>query len=403
MAKVRFTDADVQKLDVKAEAYLHGDPLLSGHFVRVLPSGTKSFVVVARNGEGKQQWRSVGRFQPLGSIKESTEIEKARERAREAIEAIRKGHEPPSVEPYRKVADDWLKRHVKAKGLRAGVEYRRYLDKHVLPVWGSREFKSIRRHDVAKLLDQIEDKAGPVAADNVLKVIRSIANWYAARHEDYSSPIITGMRRSNPGERARDRILNDDELRAVWRVAESNGAFGALVRLLLLTAQRREKVVAMRWDEISIDGVWSIPSEKREKGNGGELKLPPTAVEIVKSRTRMGSNPYVFAAARGTSHMTGFAKMKMGFDAKLPEVAPWRLHDLRRTARSLMSRAGVRPDIGERVLGHAIGGVAGVYDRHTYDEQKADALLKLADLIQRIVAEDGESPQCSKQQQALNL
>jgi integrase len=114
-----------------------------------------------------------------------------------------------------------------------------------------KDFESIRRSDVATLLDGIEDSSGPVAADFTLKIVSGICNWYATRHENYSSPIVRGMRRSNQKERARDRILNDDELRAVWKRAEANGTFGGLVRLLLLTGQRKDKVAKLRWDDIT--------------------------------------------------------------------------------------------------------------------------------------------------------
>jgi integrase len=189
------------------------------------------------------------------------------------------------------------------------------------------------------------------------------------------------MRRSNPKERSRDRILNDDELRAVWK--QANGSFGAFVRLLLLTGQRREKVAAMRWQDIGIDGTWSIPAEDREKGNANRLALPEVALDIIKAQPRFASNPHVFAG-RCDSHFSGYSKSKAAFDAKVP-IAPWKLHDLRRTARSLMARAGVRPDIAERVLGHVIRGVEGIYDRHSYREEKAQALRALAGLVLNIV------------------
>jgi integrase len=98
---------------------------------------------------------------------------------------------------------------------------------------------------------------------------------------------------------------------------------------------------------------------------------------------RFADNAFVFAG-RGTSHMAYSGNPKAAFDAKLPDMPPWTLHDLRRTARSLMSRAGVRPDIAERVLGHNIKGVEGIYDRHQYMDEKADALAKLATLIDSI-------------------
>ena len=131
------------------------------------------------------------------------------------------------------------------------------------------------------------------------------------------------------------------------------------------------------------DGVWTIPSEDREKGHAVELVLPEAALAIIRERPSFAGNPYVFAG-RGGSHISGYSKAKAALDAKVKNVAPWRLHDLRRTARSLMARAGVRPDIAERVLGHAIQGVGGVYDRHDYVAQKAEALKRLAHLLRNV-------------------
>jgi integrase len=139
----------------------------------------------------------------------------------------------------------------------------------------------------------------------------------------------------------------------------------------------------MKWDDVSIDGAWTIATENREKGNAGVLVLPEKATEIIRSLPRFQSNPYVFAG-RGSSHYNGFSKGKSEFSGKI-KVAPWTLHDLRRTARSLMSRAVVRPDVAERVLGHARGGVEGIYDRHAYREEKANALKALAGLIENIL------------------
>src|SRR5262249_34693778 len=146
----------------------------------------------------------------------------------------------------------------------------------------------------------------------------------------------------------------------------------------------RDKVVSMKWDDISIDGMWTIPTAPREKGTAGELELPPAALDIVRAQPHLGDNPYVLAG-RGNGHINGYSKAKRQFDAKLPDIPQWQLHDLRRTARSLMAWAGVRPDIAERVMGHAIAGVQGIYDRHGYRAEKADALRRLAALIDGIV------------------
>jgi integrase len=192
------------------------------------------------------------------------------------------------------------------------------------------------------------------------------------------------MRRSSPTERARDRILSDDELRAIWKQAEANGTFGGFVRLLLLTGQRKDKVVKLEWDDI-VDGTWKIKTEPREKGNAGELVLPQIAVDIINAQPRLAGNPYVFPGRESGSPMVGFGNRKECFCAKLPSMPQWGLHDLRRTARSLMSRAGVSDTVAERILGHVQPGVQGIYNRHEYREEKAHALRALAALIDNIV------------------
>jgi len=132
----------------------------------------------------------------------------------------------------------------------------------------------------------------------------------------------------------------------------------------------------MRWEDLDLEaGVWTIPNEGRQKGTGGELLLPEMALDIIKTTPRF-VGPWVFPG-RGENHFKSYKH--------LDENDGWTLHDLRRTARSLMSRAKVQPHIAERVLGHAIGGVEGVYDRHSYREDKADALKRLAQQIMDIV------------------
>ena len=126
-----------------------------------------------------------------------------------------------------------------------------------------------------------------------------------------------------------------------------------------------------------------IPAEAREKVNAGELKLPKLALDVIEAQPRQKENPFVFAG-RGKKAFNSFSDGKEDLQAAAP-LAPWVIHDLRRTARSLMARAGVRSDIAERALGHVIPGVEGVYDRHAYFEEKAAALEALAALVARIL------------------
>lgn len=365
------------------------DPDTRGLFLRIMPSGHKSYTIVARNPAGKQVWAVVGNCDDIT-------LEDARTKAREGVKRIKAGEVPfPKAEPtaapdtFQDVHDNFITRHVEKKALRSAAETKRIFNVYVLPKWGQRAFTSIKRSDVAKLLDEIEDNNGPVMADRTLAALSKMFNWYATRDDDYVSPVVKGMRRA--GNRARERILSDDEIRLIWKAADADGSrFGAFLKMCLLTAQRRAKVAAMNRNDISKCGVWTIPAEAREKASAGELTLSPAALAIIEAQPKVEGNPHVFPG-RDKKPMHPGDKLKKDFSAAMQKrnggkaVADWTIHDLRRTAKSLMARAGVLPHISERVLGHAIAGVEGVYDRHSYAEEKAEALRKLAGLVELIV------------------
>jgi integrase len=152
------------------------------------------------------------------------------------------------------------------------------------------------------------------------------------------------------------------------------------------TGQRRDKLHTLRWDDLDANGVWTIATAPREKGNPGKLKLPKVALDIIQAQPRFVGNPYVFAGRNsGPAAAFGAGQYKVAFD-RLCGVKNWRVHGLRRTARSLMARAGVQAEIAERVLGHAQGELIEIYDRHDYAVEMATALEKLAALIDRIVS-----------------
>lgn len=375
-----LTDKGVAALKPRDKQYAFPDPQLPGHYVRVTPTGNKSFVAVARDPRGKQVWTTIGSASLIG-------IEEARTKAREVIKRVKGGQDRDGPKNFEVTANEWLKRHVDANGLRDAKEICRVLGKHLMPVWGGREFESIRRGDVASLLDAVEDKSGARTADKVLEIMSGVSHWYEKRHEDYTSPIVRGMKRYLTKDHRRDRILSDDEIRTLWAAADKANGYGVLVRLLLLTGQRLSKVVAMRWEDISPDGTWTIPAERREKQNAKELVLPQLALDIINAQPRLASNPYVIPG-RDRGHLSKFTSRPFKAATNFEN---FRLHDLRRTARSLMSRAGVSPHIAERVLGHAINGVEGTYDRHGYLEEKAHALRALASLVQSILSDQPDS------------
>ena len=390
MPKKRLTEEGVAKLKPPAKGQLDFyDVVMPRLVLRVNYGGAKVwralYYLHRLDKDGKKV--SIPTTFKLGQYRH-LKLKEAREKARQFLADPEKALTQADAGTFKDIAENFLKRHVEKNKLRSQGEIVRCLNKYVYPHWQHRAFREIKRGDVANLMDVIEDQHGPRQADVVLSIIRRIMNWYATRDNDYASCIVKGMKRAN-GNGGRKRILDDEELRALWAACEGMGQFGAYVKTLLLTAQRRRKVATMQWSDL-VDGEWRIASAEREKTNAGTLKLPAVVLDILNAQPRLAGNPFVFVGSRrgrrrsGPAAYNGFSEDKAQLDGKLP-LPHWTLHDLRRTARSLMSRAGVRPDIGERVLGHAIRGVERVYDRHAYSEEKADALLRLARLVETII------------------
>ena len=283
-----------------------------------------------------------------------------------------------------------------ASGLRSKDQIEATLKRLVYPKFGARQIDSILRSEIVRLLDKIEDEHGPVMADRVLAHVRKIMNWAATRSDDFRSPIVRGMARTKPGERTRERVLTDDELRAIWKAAEDfTGAFAFMVRYILLTATRRNEAARMPDTELSgtvtdvtvedetrIGNDWIIPAARYKTKLDHVIPLSKAARDLLASIPRIEGMPYYFTT--GTEPISGFSKFKEDFD-KVCGVTEWTLHDFRRTARSLMSRAGVDADHAERCLGHVIGGVRGTYDRHAYYDEKKRAFELLAAQIDRIL------------------
>ncbi len=366
-----------------------GDPESRGLCVRITPAGGRSWLAMARDPDGKQVWATLGDAMTM-------EVTEARERAREVIQRIKEGKlakaEPEAPpETFETVAERFLTRWVKKGGkkqdgvaLRSAHEIERQFKTYIYPRWRSKPFLAIRRGVVTELVDHLVENSGAVQADRVLATLSKMFNWYRQYDENYVNPIIPEMRRSGSmKDRARDRILADDEIRTLWTDWQTAGTFGALCQIALLTGQRRAKVQTLRWQDVSTDGVWTIPAEAREKVNAGTLKLPTLAHGIINAQPHIKDHPYVFAG-RGKKPIASFSQQKREMGERVA-VDPWTVHDLRRTARSLMARAGVRPDHAERTLGHVIAGVGGTYDRHGYVEEKADALARLSGLVELIL------------------
>jgi integrase len=313
----------------------------------------------------------------LGSYP-ATGIAAARTKALEAKRALAEGRDPRTAKAgtFATICDEYLRRE--GSKLRTLASRESLLRRLVLPVLGPRPIDDIQRSEIIRCLDGIEDEQGPVQADRTLAAISRIMNWHASRSDSFRSPIVRGMVRTKSKERARDRVLSDDELRKVWKQAEANGVFGAFIRFILLTAARRSEASELAWSEIT-GGDWTLPAARNKTKVDLVRPLSKASLAILPAK----GGEFVFTWD-GKTPISGFSRFKQEFD-KACGVSDYVLHDLRRTARSLMSRAGVDADIAERCLGHVIPGVRGVYDRHEYHAEKARAYQALAAQIERIL------------------
>jgi integrase len=353
-----------------------------GLYMRVSSGGTKAWRVVfyPKGQKGRARTQGLKRYPIYGLAQARTEAKKF---LADPDAAMREQLE----DTFQTVWELYLKLKIRGEGLRSEKQVVRMINHHVLPDWKHKRMIDLRRGDVTRLLDKIHDRSTAKQADAVLVVLRKIMNFFQSRNDNYISPIVAGMTRTK--KTSRKRILTDEEIRTLWTVTASIPKYGPLVRVVLLTAQRREKIATMKRSDIK-GSVWTIATERREKPNAELITLPAIALDIINSQPRLNSTDYVFPAGRGLGPFNGFAPsfadLKEQMRETLPDMPDFVLHDLRRTARSLMSRAGVRPDIAERCLGHTVGSsVEQTYDRHSYEMEKAKAFEMLATLITSIL------------------
>jgi integrase len=355
------------------------DAVLPSFGLAVTERGAKSYVIQYRSGQ-------VSRRYTINSV---LGLENARREARAILGMVARGHDPvlerrKAGEAGRNTLRTVCERYLVREGgkLRTTAKRQANLERLVYPALGDRQIDDIKRSDINALLDDIEDQRGAAMADQVLATLRRICNWHAIRDDQFRTPFVRGMARRKPEERERDRILNDDELRAVWKTAEVfPSPWGQFIRFLLLTACRRSEASAMTWGEL-VNGNWTIPAVRYKTGTEVTLPLSSAATKVLAEIPRIEGCEFVFTTD-GRAPISGFSTFKLKFDIACG-VKDWRLHDLRRSARSLLSRAGVNSDIAERCLGHAIAGVRGVYDRHRYlDEMRAafEALVIQIDAV----------------------
>jgi integrase len=380
---VRLTDIAIRNLKAGMTRREIPDSGQRGLYLILQPTGGKVFAV---------RYRFAGKPRKL-TLTAGISLAAARREAADALYEVERGNDPGTIkqrarEAQRAAAADTLEavcgEFFKRDGakLRSARDWQRDLERLVFPSLGQRPIADIRRKEIVRLLDRIEDTNGAAQADTVLAIVRRVMNWHAARDDDFRSPIVKGMRRRKPSEHTRARVLTDDEIRAVWRATDNMpGPFGYYLQFLLLTAARRNEAAHARWQEIN--GVdWTLPAARNKTKQDLLRPLSAAAQKVLTDVPRIVGSDFVFTA--DGRRLGGWTRRKQEIDEACG-VVRWTLHDLRRTARSLMSRAGVPSDHAERTLGHTIRGVEGVYDRHSYRSEMLVAYEKLSTLISQIV------------------
>jgi integrase len=365
------------------ERSIYWDATTPGFGLCVTRNNARSYVV---------QYRANGVSRRLTLDANVLSLDAARKQARKHLHSVACGGDPVSErrreaaraeaaksDTLEAVALNFFK--IEGKNIRTINDRIAAFERLIFPVLGSRQISDISRSDITRLLDKIQHERGPVMADKALVFLSRLFNWHEARTDEFRSPIRRNMARTKPHERARDRVLSDDEIRAIWKATEQPGPFSSLVRFLLLTGTRRNEAARMTRAELT-GSEWIIPARRHKSKKEFLLPLSQAAMDVLAAIPVIKQTGPVFTTD-GERPFCNFDRAKKRLD-RVSGTTGWRLHDLRRTARSLMSRAGVAPDHAERAIGHVINGVRGIYDRHSFYNEKKQAFEALARLVAEI-------------------
>jgi integrase len=370
------------------------DGLLPGLYFVIQPSGKRSWAVRYRSG-GRPRKLTLGGYPAIN-------LKSARELARLALAKVAGGGDPgeekktanaaaaiPASDLVEIVAAKFLAQYVR-RNLKPSTigEVDRILNKRIIPAWRGRRLSEIRRADIHDLLDTVVEEGNPIAANRTLSWLKGMCNWAVERGLNGANPCA-GIRAPS-AETARDRVLSDGELAAVWQAADGlDCPYGAFVQLLVLTGQRRSEVADLTWREIDLDnGLWTLPAVRAKNGVEHTIPLSGLAVEILRSGTRIDDCDYVFSM-NGRNPIRGAHIVKRRLDALLPPDMPaWVFHDLRRTLASGMARLGINLPVIEKLLNHVSGsfaGIVGVYQRHSFADEKCAAMAAWGRHVEAIV------------------
>jgi integrase len=384
----------------------HWDRLLPGFGLRVSSKNKKSYVVNARLGPKLLT-------HTIGSTLQITKVEEARQRAREFQMSAKAGNDPVAIRRAKiaqeKVEEAAAQAQAEADAFTVAVlfgeyisyskarhkpgtayENRRLLDRVLaLSNFGDRPASSVTTAELRSYVNELRPGAqGEVERSNQLVALGRAFRWGVDVGKVELNPV-TGIK--VPAKAAsRDRILTDDEIRRFWSASATLGwPFGDAVRMLLLTGQRLQEVSAMEWAEVDLDNrQWTISAARAKNGKANVVPLNDTAVQILTSSPRLAHCRFVFST-NGRSPIQGHSRAKRRLDAAMGDCPRWTLHDLRRTFSSGLQRLGVRFEVNESLLNHAglsRSGVAAIYQRHAWTDEKRQAMDQWGEFLARLIA-----------------
>jgi len=398
MPRINLTAKKFESLKPEAERIEYWDDSLPGFGVRITPKGEKTFCIMYRLG-GKQRRMTLGEYPVL-------KLADARDRAKDELELVRRGIDPveeqkrrEEAEVHRRIegftfehlANQFLDEYVKQ--LRSQYEVERSFKEYLIPEFGKIKAKELKRAAIRGYLENMAQKK-PVMANRCLAYTRKMFNWALSKDLVEYNPCA-GIPR--PGkENQRDRVLSEGEIKAIWKALEKEKPImAATFQLRLLTAQRGGEVHSMRWKDI--DGEWwTIPAEFAKNGLSHRVPLSPQAVRVLDqvqkitdkqdSKAERTRSEWVFPnPARREDHIRECQKLAQR--VRKESGVDYRAHDFRRTAASMMTGMGVPRLVVAKILNHVESGVTKVYDRHSYDKEKQEALNAWGTRMAMIVSE----------------
>ncbi len=374
---MRLTDISIRALNPPERGQVtHYDDTLSGFGVRVSQGGTKTFIVVY--GPTRRRM-TIGRFPAVG-------LADARAEAKRILAEATLGKHRPKTVTFDKAKDEFLE-HVQHKNRpRTYEDYKRLLKRFA---FGATRLHDITKADIKRKLGKMD--ATPAEQFHALVVAKILFRW-CVRQDYLDHSPAEGLQPKQP-LRSRDRALTPEELRVVMKQSLVEPfPWGPIISLLILLGQRRGEVGMLRWEWIDSDArTVTLPASTTKNGREHTFPYGDLAARVFERIPRMDDSPYLFPATKlrrkgqPATVFGGWAKHKAAFDAKLEGVAPYRLHDLRRTFATTMASLGVPQIVVEKLLNHVSGGtqspIAQVYNRHSYLEEMREAIKTYEDYL----------------------